>query len=186
VQDVPLLSVHTVASNDVIASYQTAQSALVEAGVTLVAAQMGMVALLSLTESMGGAMLLCAVTGNRLDDTGSRGVRVSRMDIGDEHGFIEKLARSGINNIHVREALVLASKVAAAPDMVAELCWSDDPEYTTGYVASPTGYIRIPHCKPVGSLLGGRVFFVKPDTQLQRIIDYLQHQPVLVKLPQHR
>jgi len=130
---------------------------------------------------MGGAMLLCAVTGQRLDTTGSRGVRVSRMDIGNEQVFITQLAEGGINNTHVREALVLASKVAAAPGMVAELCWSDDPEYTTGYVASAGGYIRIPHCKPLGSLLGGRVFFVQPATEVEGIIDYLQHQPVLVR-----
>lgn len=182
VQEVPLLSVHTAAGSDVTASHQTAEAALVQAGVTPAAAQMGMEALLSLADSMGGAMLLCAVTGKRLDDTGSRGVRVSRMDIADEQGFIAQLAKSGINNTHVREALVLASKVAAAPDMVAELCWSDDPEYTTGYVASPAGYIRIPNCKPLGSLLGGRVFFVKPDAGLDIIIDYLRHQPVLVRL----
>lgn len=183
IQAVPLLSVHTAEGLTVAASHKTAQAVLVEAGVTLVAAQMGMNALLSLTDSMGGAMIFCAVTGKRLDDTGVRGVRVSRMDIADEPGFIAKLTESGINNTHVREALVLASKVAAAPDMVAELCWSDDPEYTTGYVASSAGYIRIPHCKPFGSLLGGRIFFVKPEVQLGPIIDYLKHQPVLVNLP---
>lgn len=184
VQEVPLLSVHTTASLTVNASQQTAQSALVQAGVSPAAAQKGIEALLSLTDSMAGAMLVCAAAGKRLDDTGSRGVRVSRMDIADERGFTTKLTERGINNTHVREALVLASKVAAAPDMVAELCWSDDPEYTTGYVASSAGYIRIPNCKPYGSLLGGRVFFVKPDTKLQSVIDYLRHQPVLVKLPQ--
>lgn len=182
VQEVPLLSVHTVPGSDVTAGHHAAQSALAQAGVTLLAAQSGITALLSLADSMGGAMLFCAVTGRRLDDAGSRGVRVSRMDIADEQDFIALLTDKGINNTHVREALVLASKVAAAPGMVAELCWSDDPEYTTGYVASPTGYVRIPHCKPLGSLLGGRVFFVKPDADLDIIIDYLSHQPVLVKL----
>lgn len=181
-QEVPLLSVHTVPGEDVTASRHAAQSALAQAGVTLLAAQSGMTALLSLTDSMGGAMLLCAVTGRRLDDTGSRGVRVSRMDIIDEQGFTAMLADRGIDNTHVREALVLASKVAAAPGMVAELCWSDDPEYTTGYVASSAGYVRIPHCKPLGSLLGGRVFFVQPDADIHIVKDYLQHQPVLVRL----
>ena len=182
VQEVPLLSVHTVLGDDVTAGHYAAQMALAQAGVTPLAAQSGMKALLSLTDSMGGAMLLCAVTGRRLNDTGARGVRVSRMDIADEQGFIAFLGDRGINNTHVREALVLASKVAAAPGMVAELCWSDDPEYTTGYVASTAGYVRIPHCKPLGSLLGGRVFFVKPDAEIDIMIDYLSHQPVLVRV----
>ncbi|MBP2627925.1 MAG: 6-carboxyhexanoate--CoA ligase [Firmicutes bacterium] len=182
VQEVPLLSVQTVSVCDVPVGRHTAQSVLAQAGVTSLAAQIGMTALLSLADSMGGAMLLCAVTGRRLDDTGSRGVRVSRMDIADEQGVTALLADRGINNTHVREALVLASKVAAAPGMVAELCWSDDPEYTTGYVASPAGYVRIPHCKPLGSLLGGRVFFVKPDVDIDIVKDYLSHQPVLVGL----
>jgi len=182
VQEVPLLSVHTVLADDVTAGHRAAIKDLTQAGVTVLAAQCGMAALLSLTDSMGGAMLLCAVTGRRLDDTGLRGVRVSRMDIGDEQGFTAMLGDKDINNTHVREALVLASKVATAPGMVAELCWSDDPEYTTGYVASSAGYVRIPHCKSLGSLLGGRVFFVKPDAELDIIIDYLSHQSVLVRM----
>jgi len=182
IQEIPLLSVHTVVGEDVATGHHTVQEVLVQLGVTPLAVQSGMAALLSLADSMGGAMLLCAVTGKRLDDTGSRGVRVSRMDIADEQRFITLLADKGINNTHVREALVLASKVAAAPGMVAELCWSDDPEYTTGYVASAAGYVRIPHCKPLGSMLGGRVFFVQPDADLDSLIGYLSHQPVLVRV----
>lgn len=183
-QEVPLLSVHTLLGADIATSHHAAQGALIGAGVTLLAAQSGMAALLSLEESMGGAMLLCAVTGKRLDNTGARGVRVSRMDIADEQGFVSLLAKRGINNTHVREALVLASKVAAGPGVVAELCWSDDPEYTTGYVASSGGYVRIPCCKPLGSLLGGRIFFVQPAANLDVVMDYLSHQPILVTLSQ--
>jgi len=181
-QEVPLLPIYTIAGRSVVEGHQTAERALCEAGVTLMAAKKGMEALLSLPDSMRGAMLLCAVTGQRVDDTQTRGIRVSRMDIEDEQGFIAKLEQRGIHNNHVREALVLASKVAAAPGMVAELCWSDDPEYTTGYVASRVGYIRIPHCKPLGNAIGGRVFFVKPDTKLSVISEYLEQQPVLVTL----
>jgi len=155
---------------------------LQEAGVTFVGAQAGVQALLALPDSMRGAMLLCAVTGRRVDQTGTRGVRVSRMDIAEEEDFIAMLEGKGIHNTHVREALVLASKVAAAPGIVAELCWSDDPDYTTGYVASKARYIRIPHCKPMGSGIGGRVFFIKPDAQLVGITEYLEEQPVVVTL----
>lgn len=180
IQRFPLLPIHTAAGQDVAAGHQTAEFALQQAGVTSVAVTAGMKALLSLPDSMRGAMLLCAVTGERLDGTGRRGVRVSRMDISDEEGFTSMLTAQGINNTHVREALVLASKVANGPGMVAELCWSDDPEYTTGYVASQAGYLRIPHCKPLGSAIGGRVFFVRPDTQLPLLTAYLEQQPVLI------
>ncbi len=183
VVEVPLLVVETRTSGDVAMGREMAENSLVEAGVALLAAQKGMAALLDLTDSMRGAMLLCAGTGQRLDNTEARGVRVSRMDIDEKKAFRSMLTKRGMNNTHVQEALVLASKVAATPNIVAELCWSDDPEYTTGYVASSAGYIRIPHCKPFGSLLGGRVFFVKAESDPSSIINYLENQPVMVKLP---
>ena len=78
--------------------------------------------------------------------------------------------------------MVLAAKVAAAPGMVAELCWSDDPEYTTGYVASPRhGYVRIPCLKEKNSSNGGRAFFVSPDADLEALQHFLEEQPVLVQ-----
>lgn len=182
IQEVPLLSVSAAVGRDVAEGHQAVQVALHEAGVTLSAVRKGMEALLALPDSMRGAMLFCAVTGKRVDGTYTRGIRVSRMDIEDEQGFIEILEKDGIHNTHVREALVLASKVAAAPEVVAELCWSDDPEYTTGYVASSRGYIRIPHCKPMGSAIGGRVFFVRPETQVAILSEYLEQQAVIVTL----
>ena len=185
IQEAPLLSIQTAAGRDVAEGHHTVTLALQKAGVTALATARGIKALLSLPDSMRGAMVICAVTGKRVDETQGRGVRVSHMDIGDEEEFIEILKGKGIHNTHVREALVLASKVAAAPGMVAELCWSDDPEYTTGYVASPAGYIRIPHCKPMGSPIGGRVFFVKPETQLTTVSQYLEEQPVMFTLAEN-
>lgn len=184
IQKVPLLPIRTVVGGNVREGHEALLTTLEGAGVTKVAAKRGIEELLALPDSMRGAMLLCGVTGQRVDDTQSRGVRVSRMDIADEAGFIGQLVAKDINNTHVREALVLASKVAAAPGMVAELCWSDDPEYTTGYVASTGSYTRIPHCKPMGSAVGGRVFFLKPGIQVESIIKYLEEQPVLVTLPE--
>jgi 6-carboxyhexanoate--CoA ligase len=76
---------------------------------------------------------------------------------------------------------VLAGKVLNAPGIVAELCWSDDPEYLTGYIADPVhGYQRISLLKTAGDWHGGRVFFVRPGTSsVVELTDYLQHQPVL-------
>ena len=50
--------------------------------------------------------------------------------------------------MRVKEALMLASKAASWPDVIAEVCISDDPDYTTGYIASKElGYLRIPNIK---------------------------------------
>ena len=126
----------------------------------------------SLDKSMRGAMLVDAITGERLD-TGDRGVRVSHMDSFDSHALGD--------NEHMREALVLASKVQSADGIVGELCWSDDPDYTIGYVACNGVYHRIPNMKEIGSNLGGRVFFVKPNIDLEGVIEYLEKKPVLVQ-----
>ena len=126
----------------------------------------------SLDKSMRGAMLVDAITGERLD-TGDRGVRVSHMDSFDFHAL-------GYNE-HMREALVLASKVQSADGIVGELCWSDDPDYTVGYVACNGVYHRIPNMKELGSNIGGRVFFVRSDIDSESVIEYLERTPVLVQ-----
>ena len=182
IQQVPLLPIYSAEALSVKEGHRAAEQTLVEAGVTSGGAKQGILNLLSLTDSIRGAMLLSAVTGQRLDNADDRGIRVSRMDIENEESFISHLMEQGIHNLHVREALVLASKVAAGPGIVAELCWSDDPEYTTGYVASAVGYTRIPHCKPLGSPIGGRIFFVNPAADVLLLEKYLQQQPVLVRL----
>jgi 6-carboxyhexanoate--CoA ligase len=182
IQQVPLLPVYHAEALTVEEGHRAAEHALAAAGVTSSGAKQGILTLLSLADSIRGAMFLCAVTGQRLDNTGNRGIRVSRMDIENEEGFISQLVERGICNLHVREALVLASKVAAGPGIVAELCWSDDPEYTTGYVASAVGYTRIPHCKPLGKSIGGRIFFIHPAADLSQLENYLQQQPVLVRI----
>ena len=178
----PLLPVRTVDVSNVAAGRQAALAQLVRVGVNPVAAEIGLARLVALSDSMAGAMILCAATGERLDNYAHKGIRVSRMDIEDSPQYERQLADRGLTNIHVREALVLASKVAAAPKMIAELCWSDDPDYTAGYVASPAEYCRFPHLKTYGSPVGGRVFFINPSSDLAALIEYLRYQPVLVTL----
>ena len=126
----------------------------------------------SLDKSMRGAMLVDAITGERLD-IGNRGVRVSHMDSFDSYALGD--------NEHMREALVLASKVQSAEGVVGELCWSDDPDYTVGYVACNGVYHRIPNMKELGSNIGGRVFFVRSNIDSESVIEYLERAPVLVK-----
>lgn len=122
---------------------------------------------------MRGAMLVCAGTGARLEPDRERGVRVSHVDALE---YTRAAAKDA-----AREALVLASKVAAHPDVVAELCISDDPDYTTGYVAHNGTYTRIPHIKPKGSPAGARAFLIREGADVAALIDYLERQPVLIR-----
>ena len=126
----------------------------------------------SLDKSMRGAMLVDTITGDRLD-IGDRGVRVSHMDSFDSESLGD--------NEHMREALVLASKVQSAEGIVGELCWSDDPDYTVGYVTCNGIYHRIPKMKELGSHIGGRVFFVQSEIDRESVIEYLEKAPVLVQ-----
>jgi 6-carboxyhexanoate--CoA ligase len=132
---------------------------------------------------MRGAMIVDVATGERLESDPARGVRASRMDLSAElRPQLERtLAAAGLAHPRVLEALVLAGKVLQAPGMVAELCWSDDPTYATGYVADPqSGYQRITALKPDGDWRGGRVFFVdQTGVSLTALVDYLEGQAVL-------
>lgn len=130
-----------------------------------------------------GAAVVDAETGERLDGLGMRGVRCSCMDCEDTCAYEAQMGAKGLGGEHPREALILASKVAAAPGTVAELCWSDDPFYVTGYVGSPKfGYGRITVMKEKGDPIGGRVFFVKHGMDMDRYVEYMQHQTVLVRV----
>lgn len=179
-----LLPMTTVAAADVSAGRAAAKAALVAAGVKSPAADAGMDRLLALKDSMRGAMLICGVTGQRLDGTDGRGIRVSRMDIDDQNRFAAWLEKRGFTGMHIREAVVLATKVAAAAGVIAELCWSDDPEYTAGYVASASRYMRFPQLKPYGVMQGGRLFFIRPETNITELVHYLETEPVLVVTPE--
>jgi len=133
---------------------------------------------------MRGAALIDIRTGRRLEQDRERGIRASRFDWSDTAAreIDAKLKAIGLEHYRTREALALATKVASAPGVVAELCWSDDPSYTPGYVASrKTGYVRFPHLKRVGDPFGGRVIFIDPDhADPKNTIHYLQVAPVLI------
>ena len=89
------------------------------------------------------------------------------------------------NKNHFNEAIVLATKVANAPGIVAELCISDDPDYVTGYVGSlELGYVRIMKLKEMGDPNGGRIFlFDSSKASAEECIDFLQKKKVLVRSP---
>lgn len=133
---------------------------------------------------MRGAVVMESSTGRRLEPDSYRGVRATRLDM--SLGAVEML-REELSRIHleerfeiIREALVLASKVAAGVTL-AEVCISDNPSNHTGYVASEElGFLRIPYLKQPGSPVGGRIFYVPPATDIDGYIEYLEHTPVIV------
>ena len=139
--------------------------------------------LLSTVAGMRGAMLVDDETLERPDPDEQRGVRATCMDAapdGEPEGF-------GRKN-HFREALVLATKVAHAPGIIAEVCISDDPDYTTGYVASKTlGYVRLTNIKKSGVPAGGRVVIYRGGRQdVPETVRFLESRPVLVRgVPRH-
>lgn len=123
-----------------------------------------------------GAMVLDADTLERLEPDRERGVRATNM------GRAENTQKGTTKN-HYAEALVLATKVANAPHIVAEICISDDPDYVTGYVASKSlGYVRILRLKEMGSSEGGRIFLYRgPREELSATLEFIERKPVLVE-----
>lgn len=132
------------------------------------------------TYGMRGAMLLDVDTLERLEPDKQRGIRATYMDSIAPKGEAKAIC-DGKN--HFQEALVLASKVLSAPNIIGELCMSDDPDYITGYIATrDKGYIRITQLKEMGCPDGGRIFLYRgPKSQVENCIKYLQEQRVLVK-----
>ncbi|MEN2985658.1 MAG: 6-carboxyhexanoate--CoA ligase [Thermodesulfovibrionaceae bacterium] len=130
-----------------------------------------------------GASLIEAETGQRLEPDKQKGVRVSRIHM-DKKRKIQVIKR--VRNLtsepqRVVEALTIASKVSFRTEVLAELCVSDNPDYTTGYVASKKfGYLRITNIKNLGESYGGRAFFVKTPLNLEELVYFLEKTPVIV------
>jgi 6-carboxyhexanoate--CoA ligase len=183
-----LLPLRTIRVDDYCQGRQAARQLLLDVGVQRRAADAAIEQIAQGAapdgRSMRGAMLIDAVSGARLEADSARGVRASRMDltVTAERELRQRLELRGLNNSHVREALVLATKVLSAPQVLAELCWSDDPDYTAGYVATrEQGYVRFPHLKPLGEERGGRAFFVHGDGfDLEALTAFLENSVLLI------
>lgn len=143
-----------------------------------VAAPQAVIDLLLASAPMRGAMLVDADTLERLEPDRERGVRATLMDMADEAS-----GNGADGKRHYLEAAVLAAKVCHAPHIIAELCISDDPDYVTGYVASPAfGYVRIARLKEPGIPRGGRVFLYRgPRGAVAATVAFLERRPVLVE-----
>lgn len=132
---------------------------------------------------MRGASLIDINTTERLEKDKQRGVRVSRiqMDKKTRNRILRKIRRLSSNPQRVIEAITIASKVAYLNEIIAEICISDNPDYTTGYIASRNfGYLRITNIKNQGDERGGRVFFVKSPVDIEKVVSFLEKTPVLV------
>ncbi|MDM5247756.1 MULTISPECIES: 6-carboxyhexanoate--CoA ligase [unclassified Lysinibacillus] len=172
IQYMPPLEITTVEATSIEKAHSEARKILTSLGVSEHALNVAFHQLSS-NQNLRGAIILNSKTGIRLDDRGQKGVRVSRIDWQDADGDF---------NERVREALALASKVANSPFTIAELCWSDDPDYVTGYVSNrDIGYVRITPLKREGCESGGRAFFVSDEVELDSYIDYLESVPVLIR-----
>ncbi|MGK2351508.1 6-carboxyhexanoate--CoA ligase [Cutibacterium sp. V947] len=132
--------------------------------------------------TMRGAAMVEVGSGRRLEADPLRGVRVTRFGDLTESAPGRTLARKK----HHHEAVLLASKVAAAPGVVAELCISDDLHYTRGYVCVDGVYTTVTNVKAEGDPNGGRVILV--DTSCAdpaMITNWLENHPVLVNAATH-
>jgi 6-carboxyhexanoate--CoA ligase len=180
----PLLRPRTLSCSSPREARQFIRQTLSEIGVSAAATKNAFTVLAS-PVVMRGASVILSMSGTRAEPDRLRGVRVSRLAIERPslRTLSSRLAKAGIDTDTVREALVLASKVAGHRAVIAEVCISDDPHYTTGYLASRRlGYLRIPRIKMRGDLRGGRVFFVKEDADVDAVIDYLEKTPVLLHI----
>lgn len=152
---------------------------------------------LATVTGMRGAMLVDAASGQRVEPDSERGVRASTMDHRDSIASLtstrptsmfpinadesDQLAPSPAKN-YVQEARVLAAKVASCPHVLAELCISDDPDYTTGYACVTGKYYRIDNMKDAGTKQGTRVIVIERSDEhaIAEISAYLENQAVIV------
>jgi 6-carboxyhexanoate--CoA ligase len=180
---VPLLPIRTLECSSPAAAWEMIVQRMMKRGVSGQALKTAF-SILKSEKTMRGASLVTDGTGRRREPDREKGIRVSRLGIDktSEKRLARKLSALHINNPTVKEAVILASKVASCKDIVAEVCISDDPDYTTGYIASRVfGYLRIPNIKKPGELHGGRVFFVREYFGKDKVIDYLERKPVLLE-----
>jgi len=130
-------------------------------------------------QNLPGALLVDPQTGEVLN--GGNPVRTILFDWLDRPRVKRLLLQRGFTE-RTLDALALATKNALC-GVEAELCVSDDPDYTTGYAASPElGYLRVAPMKEKKSPFGGRVYFVRKENA-RRVVECLRKRAVLIGEP---
>lgn len=131
-------------------------------------------------KNMRGAMIIDAETGKRLEKDFEKGIRTIKVDW-DNREYASTVLSSykplKLTNRSL-DALALVSKNVKC-GILAEVCWSDDKDYTTGYVVVNGVYHRIEPLKQIGSPYGGRAYFIKAKN-LESIIRCLREKAFLV------
>ena len=186
VRCLPVQTVHTASPER---SAALAAEILIRAGVSPKSALAGLAALRNglgpRGQSLPGASLWDKDTGERVEPDFSKGIRANRFDYSSTGaGVIEStMADYGLTYARTREALAVATKTVNS-GVTAEICWSSEPAYTTGYIASPRyGYVRLTGFKPYGAC-GGRICFI--DLTAGSVEDYverLEREFVLIEPP---
>lgn len=129
---------------------------------------------------MRGASIL-NLEGYRLEPDRERGVRVKCISTSEE--LRERILKGNLGTERTVDAIAIATKVIDL-GVIAELCTSDNPSYTTGYVATKKGYFRITNLKERGEV-GGRVFFVdipeRDRERLEKLIRDLENKPYIIR-----
>ena len=88
---------------------------------------------------MRGAAVL-DLDGNRLEGDITKGIRVKNIDTSEE--LKNEISKNSKLTDRTIDAIAIATKVVNF-GVIAELCTSDNFSYTTGYVATKSGYFRI-------------------------------------------
>ena len=133
--------------------------------------------------NMRGAILMDVETGERLEPDQERGIRTVRMDWKDRKQVERELRKRGMKPFYLKrfmDALAIATKNVYC-GVLGEICWSDDPDYTTGYVSCKSiGYVRVKPMKDKGNPIGGRVYFVRREA-LEEVINCLEKKAILIE-----
>ncbi|EKU48229.1 6-carboxyhexanoate--CoA ligase [Staphylococcus massiliensis] len=128
-----------------------------------------------------GAIILDKETGERLDNSGSKGIRVTTFGVSDDLKLELSMRYASFMSKRIKEALSLTSCINFSDQVAGELCISDDLNYTTGYFASKTHhYNRLHQVKPENTRVGGRIIFVDHDIDIERYIEFLSNTPKMV------
>jgi len=129
--------------------------------------------------NMRGAMVVDP-RGIRVEPDRHRGVRTSSVDFKDRYKISQTLKSQGFTERTV-DALCIATKNIHSGFITAEYCISDEPDYTAGYVATKEGYFRLIPLKEKENPKGGRIYFIKEGTDLNKLQHYLQQEAVLIE-----
>ncbi|SNZ09884.1 6-carboxyhexanoate-CoA ligase [Persephonella hydrogeniphila] len=130
-------------------------------------------------KNMRGAMIV-NLTGKRVEKDRFRGVRTTDVDFLDREKVIKKLLEKGFTE-RTADALALTTKNMHHPDIIAEYCISDEPDYLTGYISTKEKYYRFTPLKEFGNKNGGRIYFIKNSTDIDELYRFLEEKPVLIK-----